>query len=72
VAPSNAARPPFLASGFGGQFIWVDVALELVIAASSEVSQDGNARAQALDLIRQRIVPAVAGSLAEQPCARGG
>jgi CubicO group peptidase (beta-lactamase class C family) len=67
VAPSNAARPPFVASGFGGQFIWVDPALELVIAASSEVSPASAQRSQALDLIRQRIVPAVARSQAEMP-----
>jgi CubicO group peptidase (beta-lactamase class C family) len=67
VAPSDVARPPFVASGFGGQFIWVDPALELVIAASSDVSPASTQRNQALDLIRQRIVPAVARSQADMP-----
>lgn len=67
VAPSAAARSPIVASGFGGQFIWVDPALELVIAASSEVSAASTRRNQALDLIRQRIVPAVARSQADMP-----
>jgi CubicO group peptidase (beta-lactamase class C family) len=72
VAPSDAPRPPFVASGYGGQFIWVDPALELVIAASADPTAAGGARQQALDLIRQHIVPAVAKSQPAQPPAGGG
>jgi CubicO group peptidase (beta-lactamase class C family) len=72
VAPSDAPRPPFVASGYGGQFIWVDPALELVIAASAEPTATGAARHQALDLIRLHIVPAVAKSQPAQPPAGGG
>ena len=67
VAPSDAARAPFVASGFGGQIISVDPALELVVAANSEVSAASNQRNQALNLLRQHIVPAVARSQAEMP-----
>jgi CubicO group peptidase (beta-lactamase class C family) len=67
VAPSDAPRPPVVASGHGGQFIWVDPALELVIAASADTSQASAARGQALELIRQRIVPAVARSQGDMP-----
>jgi CubicO group peptidase (beta-lactamase class C family) len=67
VAPSDAPRPPFVASGFGGQFIWVDPALDLVIAASADPTPASAARGQSLELIRQRIVPAVARSQADLP-----
>ena len=67
VAPSDAPRPPFVASGYGGQFIWVEPALELVVAASSDSMPAGAARGQALDLIRRHIVPAVARSQAAMP-----
>jgi CubicO group peptidase (beta-lactamase class C family) len=71
VAPADAARPPFVASGFGGQFIWGDPMLKLVVAASSEVSQASTARRQALELIRQHIVPAVSRSRVAMPQAAG-
>lgn len=67
VAPSDAPRPPFVASGFGGQFIWVDPALDLVIAASADPTPSSAGRGQSLGLIRQRIVPAVARSQADLP-----
>jgi CubicO group peptidase (beta-lactamase class C family) len=67
VAPSQAPRPAFVASGFGGQFIWVDPALDLVIAASSDTSAASAERSQALDLIRRHIVPALAASQTSMP-----
>lgn len=67
VAPSDAPSAPFVASGFGGQFIWVDPALDLVIAASADPDSASTARGQTLQLIRQRIVPAVARSQADMP-----
>jgi CubicO group peptidase (beta-lactamase class C family) len=68
VSQATSAPVPFVASGFGGQFIWVDPALELVVVATSEMSAGSAARQQALDLIRQQILPAVShGRLAPGP-----
>jgi CubicO group peptidase (beta-lactamase class C family) len=64
VVPSNGARNTFLASGFGGQFIWVHPPLDLVIAVTSVVSRDSNRRGQALQLIRGRLFPAAQSRLA--------
>jgi CubicO group peptidase (beta-lactamase class C family) len=52
VVPSQAPRPTFLASGYGGQVIWVHPATELVIAVTSSVSPETQRRARALELIR--------------------
>ena len=38
VVPSAAPRPTFFASGYAGQFIWVDPAADLVVATTSTVS----------------------------------
>ncbi|ROZ78888.1 serine hydrolase [Ramlibacter sp. WS9] len=59
VPPSDAERPAFLASGYAGQFIWVNPALEVVIAVNSTVSPQSQQRGQAFQLIRQRLYPAV-------------
>jgi CubicO group peptidase (beta-lactamase class C family) len=59
IPRSDAARPTFLASGYSGQFIWVDPALEMVIAVNSTVSPQSQQRGQALQLIRGRLYPAV-------------
>jgi CubicO group peptidase (beta-lactamase class C family) len=59
VPPSDAPRPNFLASGYAGQFIWVDPALELVIAVNSTVSPQSQQRGQAFQLIRHGLYPAV-------------
>lgn len=68
VSQATSAPVPFVASGFGGQFIWVDPALELVVVATSEMSAGSAARQQALDLIRRQILPAVShGRLAPGP-----
>ena len=55
VVPSDAPRPTFMASGFGGQFIWVHPPLDLVIATTSTVSVESNRRGQALQLIRGEL-----------------
>ncbi len=69
---SGAVRKPFVASGFGGQLVWVDPSLDLVVAVNAEVSQASIARNQAVDLVRRQIVPAVLKSKAEQPPLAGG
>ncbi len=46
VVPSNGGRNTFLASGFGGQLIWVHPPLDLVIAVTSTVSRDSNREAR--------------------------
>jgi CubicO group peptidase (beta-lactamase class C family) len=51
IPPSSDPRPTFLASGFGGQFIWVHPPLDLVIATTATVSMESNRRGHALGLI---------------------
>ena len=58
VAPSKAPRPTFLASGYGGQFIWVYPDMGAVIAVTSTVSSDGVRRGQALKLMRTHLYAA--------------
>lgn len=58
VVPSNAPRKTFMASGFGGQFIWVYPPLDLVIATTSTASPESNRRGHALQLIRARLFTA--------------
>jgi CubicO group peptidase (beta-lactamase class C family) len=58
VVPSDAPRKTFMASGFGGQFIWVHPPLELVVAITSTVSPESNRRGHALQLIRSRLYTA--------------
>lgn len=57
--PSDAPRPTFMASGYAGQFVWVDPALDLVIAVNSTVSPESQQRGQAMQLIRGKLYPAV-------------
>lgn len=58
VAPSKAPRPTFLASGYGGQFIWVYPDMDAVIAVTSTVSNDGVRRGEALKLMRTHLYAA--------------
>jgi CubicO group peptidase (beta-lactamase class C family) len=67
VVPSNAPRKTFMASGFGGQFIWVHPPLDLVIAITSTVSPDSNRRCQALQLIRGRLFAAAQRRVGNEP-----
>jgi CubicO group peptidase (beta-lactamase class C family) len=55
VVPSQAQRPPFMASGYGGQVIWVYPPLDLVVAITSSVSPDSQRRGQAIQLLRGRL-----------------
>lgn len=58
VVPGKAARPTFMASGYGGQFIWVYPPLDLVVATTSTVSTESGQRAQALQWIRNHVFAA--------------
>ncbi len=60
VAPAAPERRTFLASGWGGQVIWVHPPLNLVIAITSAVSLDANTRGQAVALMRNELVRAAA------------
>jgi CubicO group peptidase (beta-lactamase class C family) len=55
MTPSGAT---FLASGYGGQFVWVHPALELVVATTSAVNPDSQRRGQALKLILEPLFAA--------------
>jgi CubicO group peptidase (beta-lactamase class C family) len=55
VVPTPEERRTFLASGWGGQFIWVHPPLDMVIATTSAVSAQSNQRGQALTLIRNEL-----------------
>ncbi len=70
VAPSAASRQTFVASGFGGQILWVHAPLDLVVAVTSEVSEASTRRNQAVNLARNWVYGAALKSQAEQPPAR--
>ncbi|HSW06663.1 serine hydrolase domain-containing protein [Aquabacterium sp.] len=59
VGPASSPKRTFLASGYGGQFIWVYPPMDLVVATTSAVSETSQSRAQALTLIRNDIFRAV-------------
>lgn len=67
VVPGKAAQPTFMASGFGGQFIWVYPPLDLVVATTSTVSPESGQRGQALQLIRNPVFAAVQRRVAGEP-----
>lgn len=52
VVPSQEPRRTFMASGYAGQLVWVDPALELVLAATSTVSADSQRRGHTIELLR--------------------
>lgn len=58
VVPGKAARPIFMASGFGGQLIWVYPPLDVVVATTSTVSAESGQRGQALQWIRNHVFAA--------------
>jgi CubicO group peptidase (beta-lactamase class C family) len=58
VVPSKAARPTFMAAGYGGQFIWVNPSTELVVAVTSNVSPDPARHGQSMQLIRGALFAA--------------
>ncbi|MET4578856.1 serine hydrolase domain-containing protein [Ottowia thiooxydans] len=57
----GVTRKPFMASGHGGQWIWVYPHLNLVVAATSSTSPQSMARGQAITLIRTQILQAARG-----------
>ncbi|MDP3228031.1 MAG: serine hydrolase [Acidovorax sp.] len=67
VAPGKAPRPTFMASGFGGQFIWVYPPLDLVVATTSTVSSESGRRGQALQWIRNHLFAAAQRRVAADP-----
>jgi CubicO group peptidase (beta-lactamase class C family) len=66
VVPSATPRQTFMASGFGGQFIWVYPPQDLVIAATSTASVATTRRGQAFQLIRGQLFAAVQRRLASE------
>lgn len=54
-APSGST---FMASGYGGQLVWVHPALHLVVATTSAVSPDSQRRGQAVQLVRGALFAA--------------
>jgi CubicO group peptidase (beta-lactamase class C family) len=60
VVPTAAESQTYLASGWGGQLIWVHPPLDLVIAITSAVSLDSQKRGQAQVLLRSSLVRAAA------------
>ena len=58
VRPTPAPRRTFMASGYGGQLIWVHPPLEMVVALTSTVSADSQRRGHAVELLRGGLVPA--------------
>lgn len=67
VVPGKAPRPTFLASGFGGQLIWVYPPLDLVVATTSTVSLESGQRGQALQWIRNQVFAAAHHRVAAEP-----
>ena len=59
VAPGPVGST-YLASGFGGQLLWVHAPLGLAVAVASEVSAASNARGQAVALARGPVLRASA------------
>jgi CubicO group peptidase (beta-lactamase class C family) len=56
---SRAGQRALIANGYGGQWIYVVPALDLVVAATSRRTPESAARGQALTLIRRDILPAL-------------
>lgn len=52
------ARRTFMASGYGGQLVWVHPPQELVVAITSDTSAASNARGQAVQLVRGPVFAA--------------
>ncbi len=67
VVPGKAPRPTFMASGWGGQLIWVYPPLDLVVATTSTVSAASGQRGQALQWIRQQAFAAAQRRVAAEP-----
>jgi CubicO group peptidase (beta-lactamase class C family) len=57
TAAANSGSNPFYASGFGGQIIWVQPALDVVVATTAAAGSASQNRGQAMGLIRENIIP---------------
>ena len=57
----TGAQRTVMANGYGGQWIRVYPALQLVVAATSRRTPDSAARDQAGTLIQRHVVPALRG-----------
>ena len=55
----KGAGATLMASGYGGQWIWIDPALDMVAVATSRRNPQSMARNQAATLIRAHIAPAL-------------
>lgn len=55
IVPSGAPRQTFMASGYGGQLVWVYPPLELVVAMTSTVSPESQRRGQSIQLLRGKL-----------------
>lgn len=58
VAPAAAPEPSFMASGWGGQMVWVLPAAGVVVAVHSTASPGSQQRGHAAQLLRSGIVQA--------------
>ena len=67
IPAEGAPRNTFMASGYGGQLVWVYPPLNLVVAVTSTVSPDSQQRGHAVQLVRGGLVPAVERRLALAP-----
>jgi CubicO group peptidase (beta-lactamase class C family) len=55
ITPQPAPRRTFLASGYGGQTILVNPALELVLAVTATASEASQRRGQSVQLVRTKL-----------------
>ncbi|MDO5623925.1 MAG: serine hydrolase [Pseudomonadota bacterium] len=58
-ARPGQGRSAFMANGYGGQWLYVDPALALVVAVTARRTPESAARGQGLTLIQQGVLPAV-------------
>lgn len=58
LLPHEAPRRTFLASGYGGQLIWVHPPLALVVAATSAISADSQRRGHAVQMLGSLVAAA--------------
>jgi CubicO group peptidase (beta-lactamase class C family) len=56
--PGEASRRIYMASGYGGQLLWVNPGLETVVAATSVVSDDSQRRGQSIEMLQRGLVSA--------------
>lgn len=67
IVPSRGPGQIFMASGYGGQLIWVHEALKLVVAVTAAASPDSQRRGHTVQLLQKKIVPAALQRAAQSP-----